>query len=129
MSTSSHPGAVVNIRQLSSLLGVTQSAVSRRAKREGWPFKEEAVRGGWRRLYPVKELPPHVRLALAGERVKPQGHTGRPTRTNRHMVARSDLRLVAMELRDLAEHHELIARELAYLAEALLPSGKEDADA
>lgn len=41
-----------------------KSAVERRASREAWPFNEEKVRGGRRRLFALATLPPDVQAAL-----------------------------------------------------------------
>lgn len=43
----------------------TKRAVNRRAEAEAWPFREEAARGGTRRLYLVEHLPAATRAALA----------------------------------------------------------------
>lgn len=49
---------------IADALGVAKSNVSLRATREGWPYTEQAVRGGRRRLYDPEQLPGDVRAAL-----------------------------------------------------------------
>lgn len=55
----------VDAATIANALGVTPSAVRQRAASAGWPYTEVAQRGGYRRLYPVAELPQDVREALA----------------------------------------------------------------
>ncbi|MFX8262528.1 hypothetical protein ABTL46_21985, partial [Acinetobacter baumannii] len=53
-----------DVRQLAAALGVTKRALELRAQRERWPFAEEPVRGGRRRLYPLESLPADVTAAI-----------------------------------------------------------------
>lgn len=50
---------------IAQALGCTQRAVRMRAAREGWPYEERAVRGGWKRHYHVGQLPDDVAGALS----------------------------------------------------------------
>ena len=52
------------MREIAKALGVVRRVASRRAAREGWPYRESRCRGGRRRLYPVASLPAGVREAL-----------------------------------------------------------------
>lgn len=54
----------VTIKQVAEALGRDLSSVKRRAAKQQWLFREEAVRGGRRRLYPIASLPPEIRQAL-----------------------------------------------------------------
>lgn len=56
--------ARVTLAQIAEALGKAKSSVSERAQREAWPYTEEAVRGGKRRLYAPATLPKDVRAAL-----------------------------------------------------------------
>lgn len=55
---------VADTREIALVLGLTKRAVERRAAREAWPYREQNVRGGKRRLYSVNTLPEHVQAAL-----------------------------------------------------------------
>ncbi|ROO28262.1 hypothetical protein [Salinisphaera orenii] len=57
----------VTIRQIADALGRDRSAISRRAKKEGWPYIEEKARGGARREYVFAQLPPSIQKALHGD--------------------------------------------------------------
>ena len=63
------------MREIATALGVTKRGANIRALREGWPYREQRVRGGRRRLYPVASLPADVREALgeSDERDLPPG--------------------------------------------------------
>ncbi|WP_084187069.1 Mu transposase C-terminal domain-containing protein [Andreprevotia chitinilytica] len=52
----------VTLIEISTALGITKRSVERRAK--NWPFTEEVVRGGKKRLYPLGTLPEDVRKAV-----------------------------------------------------------------
>jgi putative transposase len=56
----------LDARLISAALGVTKSAVKKRAQREGWPYIEQTCRGGRRRMYPLDGLPAGIwaRLVL-----------------------------------------------------------------
>lgn len=56
--------AVVDIRQIADARGVSKRAVELRAKKEDWPYTEEAVLGGRRRLYTLTHLPADVQAAV-----------------------------------------------------------------
>ena len=51
--------------QLAAALDCTLPTLHRRAKAEGWPYKQKPGRGGGK-LFPLATLPDEVRLALAG---------------------------------------------------------------
>jgi len=56
----------LSVKEIADLLSLkADSTVSRRAKREGWPYRSRAVRGGQGRLYPLARLPGDVQLAYA----------------------------------------------------------------
>ena len=55
------------MREIATALRAVRRTIYRRAASEGWPYREQRVRGGRRRLYPVASLPADVRAAL-GER-------------------------------------------------------------
>ena len=52
------------IKQIADALKITPSSVKRRAKKGDWPFTEESVRGGKRRLYALDDLPTAIQTAL-----------------------------------------------------------------
>ncbi len=52
------------IAELSDVLGITRQAIKQRAARETWPYQEQPVRGGRRRLYTISTLPADVRDAV-----------------------------------------------------------------
>lgn len=54
----------VTLEHLAVALGVTKSAVVRRALRERWPYTEQPVRGGRKRFYRLEDLPVEVRAAV-----------------------------------------------------------------
>lgn len=49
---------------IASALSITKRAIELRAKKETWPFTEQAVRGGRRRLYVLSSLPADVQAAV-----------------------------------------------------------------
>ena len=53
-------GLAFTARDLAKVLQVTSRSVQRRAEREGWPYAEEAQRGGSRHRYLLEALPPEV---------------------------------------------------------------------
>ena len=55
------------MREIATALDIARFSATRRAAREGWPYREQRCRGGRRRLYPAASLPADVRAAL-GER-------------------------------------------------------------
>ena len=57
-------GSSYDIRQIAEALGRHKSATERRAAKEAWPFTEQAVRGGRRRLYAMTDLPADVQDAI-----------------------------------------------------------------
>ena len=54
----------VTMREIATAMGVDRATACRRAAREGWPHREEGVRGGRRRLYEVSALPADIRERL-----------------------------------------------------------------
>lgn len=60
---------------IAAALGIAKRSVERRALKESWPFTEQAVRGGRRRLYALSTLPADVQAAvlLASKRAQPAG--------------------------------------------------------
>ncbi len=61
----------VTRRELVAALDENQTALSRRAARESWPYTEYLCRGGRRRHYLVAALPPDVQAALADQAAPP----------------------------------------------------------
>jgi hypothetical protein len=59
---------VVAIQEIAEAAGITKRGAELRAKREAWPFSEEPVRGGRRRLYPLDALPEDVQSAIRRHR-------------------------------------------------------------
>src|SRR5574337_1167191 len=60
-------GMKATLAQIAAALGMAKSGVAYRAEREAWPYTEEAVRGGKRRVYDPAALPKSaddVRAAL-----------------------------------------------------------------
>lgn len=62
--------ARVTLATIAEALGVSKQAIAQRAEREAWPFSEEAVRGGRRRLYEPATLPKDVQKALGDQVAK-----------------------------------------------------------
>lgn len=60
----------VSLAEVAIAVGLEKSAASRRAAKEAWPFTEESVRGGKKRLYPVTTLPAPIRAAIAAKRTE-----------------------------------------------------------
>lgn len=62
----------VTLAEIAEALGVSKQAVAQRADREAWPYTEEAVRGGKRRLYDPATLPKDVQKAVKarGQRIQ-----------------------------------------------------------
>jgi len=58
-----------DIKTIAEALGVVNSRAADRAKREAWPFDEQAGRGGKKRLYPLSSLPKTVRESVMGKRI------------------------------------------------------------
>ncbi|MCC5811174.1 MAG: Mu transposase C-terminal domain-containing protein [Ectothiorhodospiraceae bacterium] len=70
------------LRDIAEALEVSQQAVQKRAKREGWPFEQATGRGGKRRLYALESLPVEVQAALLkSEAPKAAPKVTRPTGT------------------------------------------------
>jgi putative transposase len=57
--------AVATSAEIAVALGIIERNVRRRAQKECWPYTEQSVRGGRRRLYAISQLPVDVRDALA----------------------------------------------------------------
>ena len=55
----------VTIAQIAEALHVTKRNAELRAAKDSWPFNEEPVRGGKRRLYAIDDLPGDIQAALA----------------------------------------------------------------
>lgn len=55
----------VTTADIASALGISKRSAELRAERGEWPYTEEAVRGGKRRLYVIADLPSDVRTELA----------------------------------------------------------------
>lgn len=46
----------VTPQQLANILNITPRGITKRALKEGWKYKEQPIRGGQQRLYPIKKL-------------------------------------------------------------------------
>lgn len=56
--------ATADFAAIAAALKVSLQAIQKRATKETWPFTEQPVRGGKKRLFPISTLPPDVRNAL-----------------------------------------------------------------
>lgn len=54
-----------DIRQIAEAMSLHKRSVEMRASKDGWPFTEQAVRGGRRRLYDTRHLPLDVQTAVS----------------------------------------------------------------
>ena len=52
-------------REIATHLGVSKTALSRRAKKENWPYTTETCRGGKRRQYRTSDLPADIRTKIS----------------------------------------------------------------
>lgn len=64
MADGSYTVEYVGLRQIAAALQLHKSVVEKRSAKEAWPFTEQAVRGGKRRMYALHELPQDARDAL-----------------------------------------------------------------
>lgn len=62
---------VYTAEEIASAVKKSKRLVSKRALKESWPFREEAGRGGKRRLYAFSGLPETIKLALARQTEPP----------------------------------------------------------
>lgn len=58
------PVQTYDVQRIAHALRITKRAAELRATREQWPFTEQSVRGGRRRLYALADLPDDVQRAL-----------------------------------------------------------------
>ena len=58
------PKQCYSATEIAKSLGVSKQSVYRRANKESWPYEEENVRGGKRRLFSRATLPADIRSAL-----------------------------------------------------------------
>lgn len=58
-----------NFTEIATALEVSWQAVQKRAIKESWPFREQAQRGGKKRLFPLATLPAPVRSAVQRHRL------------------------------------------------------------
>jgi transposase InsO family protein len=84
--------AQVTAEQIAQAIGVTRSAVQKRAERECWMHVESAVRGGRRHLYTVGTLPDDVRENMLAHLAKQEATAAAARSAGRAEGAR--LRLV-----------------------------------
>lgn len=61
---------LVTMSEIATALQISKQAVAARAERESWPFTEEPVRGGKRRLFAPHTLPRDVQQALREYRLQ-----------------------------------------------------------
>lgn len=62
--------ALVTLARVAEALGVSKQGAAQRADRESWPYTEEAVRGGRRRLFDPAALPKDVQKAMGAHVVR-----------------------------------------------------------
>jgi putative transposase len=58
------PKTTATLADIAAALSSSKQAVLKRAAKESWPYQEETVRGGKRRLYPLASLPKPVAQAV-----------------------------------------------------------------
>lgn len=61
---------LLNSADIAAALGISKRGAELKAARESWPYQEEAVRGGLRRLYPLASLPAQVRSTIVAKRTE-----------------------------------------------------------
>lgn len=66
----------VDIKVISTVLGISKQAALKQEKRDSWPFEEQPVRGGKKRLYPLNSLPKAVREAILRHHLKSSSTAG-----------------------------------------------------
>lgn len=102
----------LTIAEVAEALQITKRSAERRAEADAWPFTTVSVRGGYRRLYPIHELPRAIQdrlLAAEIERVRaslpaadapadtsPEADS-RPVATGPKATARRDAKLTLFE--------------------------------
>jgi transposase InsO family protein len=86
----------VDLQLIAKALGKTKRAVEIRCKRETWAHREEAVRGGRRKIFALADLPKEVARAVERHRTI----TSRAESSTHVMRVLADLEAQAMEARD-----------------------------
>lgn len=64
MADGSDGACTIDVAAVAAALGITKRSAERRAIHESWPFTEQPVRGGRRRLYALNTLPRDVQAAV-----------------------------------------------------------------
>jgi len=62
-------GPEADFTEISAALNVSPQAVQKRSIKEGWAYREQTVRGGKKRLFPISSLPKPVRETLQTARL------------------------------------------------------------
>jgi len=60
----SERATMTTLAEIAAALGFSRQAANKCATKESWPYQEEAVRGGRRRVYPLASLPKDVATAV-----------------------------------------------------------------
>ncbi len=63
------PAPEADFAEIAAALGVDKRSVERRSIKEAWPYREQAQRGGKKRLFPLAALPVAVREAVQRHRL------------------------------------------------------------
>ena len=77
----------LDARKVADALGVSKSAIDKRALRESWPFTEATCRGGRKRLFSAMQLPAEVQRALAIHDVRQSVETISPPAPSSNLPA------------------------------------------
>lgn len=110
----------VTIREIADALGITKQAAAARAKKSGWHFEEQPVRGGRQRHFPIDTLPLEVRNAVKTARANAAAQSFAHELQERGKVAD----LLAERLESAAERRRRKEEGLAKFAALPESSGK-----
>lgn len=109
---------VPSANTIGEALSITARAVKRRAARENWPFQEQTVRGGTRRLYIVASLPADVRDAFLSHLIEsapahPALPEQEPSALSHPETRKASAPVAALSTRGVASHVTSPATALA----------------
>lgn len=68
-------GYRITLAEIAAAMGVSREAAAARARKSCFPYVEEPVRGGWRRLYRFRDLPGDIQRALTQRAEPAQGRS------------------------------------------------------
>lgn len=104
-----------DLQQIAGALYLNKRRLERRARREAWPYIEQAVRGGRKRLYPVASLPADVQAAIQLRGVTPIAPLPDPCTGNLHELTPVDFYAgeaqLAIQLRGVTQIGPIVARD------------------